>query len=371
MKPLFALLALAFAALAGPAAATNCPSFPYVLTNGQTADANQVMADFNTLLNCSNVYLAHSGVNTDIIQLAGLTTPITVAQGGTGNTTGAPSGTAGGQLTGTYPNPNLAAGAAMANLGYHPANVAGDTFTGPVAFNQSITLNNTVASGLRDVVWDTVGLNRWVAAANQVAETGSNVGSNWDLDRYSDAGSFIDTPLECVRSTGVCVFPDGLVANVTGNLSGNATTATSATTAGSATTATSATTAAALSPGATIAAAGTGISCPAQTFTGASNISLACTLSAISFNNASKGHYTFAGGLILNWWLFSVTGSGGTQVTTYDQAFTTAALSVICTPNGSAQQQIGVSGVGTSQATVETGAGDGSSRTGYCAAIGY
>lgn len=68
------------------ALAANCPSFTYTLTNGTTADANQVMANFNTLLTCANNSLANSGVNTTIIQLTGLTTPLSVPQGGTGST---------------------------------------------------------------------------------------------------------------------------------------------------------------------------------------------------------------------------------------------------------------------------------------------
>jgi hypothetical protein len=41
----------------GAAFAINCPSLPYTLTNGTTADANQVMANFNTIMSC----LASSG----------------------------------------------------------------------------------------------------------------------------------------------------------------------------------------------------------------------------------------------------------------------------------------------------------------------
>jgi len=43
-----------------------------------------VMSNFNTLLNCSNNNLAHNGANSDITQLTGITTPLTVPQGGTG-----------------------------------------------------------------------------------------------------------------------------------------------------------------------------------------------------------------------------------------------------------------------------------------------
>lgn len=51
----------------------------------------------------------------------------------------ASSGSASDLSTGTLPNARLASGAAVANLGYTPSNKAGDTFTGQVAVNSSLT----------------------------------------------------------------------------------------------------------------------------------------------------------------------------------------------------------------------------------------
>lgn len=91
------LLALAALLLISSGAwATNCPSFPFTLTNGTTADANQVMSNFNNLLTCSNTALAHNGANSDITSLSALSTPLSTAQGGTG--VGSP-GAAGSMLT--------------------------------------------------------------------------------------------------------------------------------------------------------------------------------------------------------------------------------------------------------------------------------
>lgn len=60
------------------------PAYTYTLTNGTTADANQVMSNFNNVLTNVNSNAAANGINSDIKQLTGLTTPLTVAQGGTG-----------------------------------------------------------------------------------------------------------------------------------------------------------------------------------------------------------------------------------------------------------------------------------------------
>ena len=75
---------------------TIIPALPYTLTNGTVADANQVMADFNGIVNGTNSNGAHNGANSDITSLTGLTTPLTAAQGGTG--IGSP-GAAGNMMT--------------------------------------------------------------------------------------------------------------------------------------------------------------------------------------------------------------------------------------------------------------------------------
>ncbi len=52
MKIIAVLFALVVSV--SPAFAQNCGPYPNTLTNGQPADANQVMANFNTVLNCLN-----------------------------------------------------------------------------------------------------------------------------------------------------------------------------------------------------------------------------------------------------------------------------------------------------------------------------
>lgn len=79
---LAALLWLSTAAT--PAFASVCAALPYTLINGQTADANQVMANFNDLLSCLNGNVATNGANSNISSLSGLSTPLSPSQGGTG-----------------------------------------------------------------------------------------------------------------------------------------------------------------------------------------------------------------------------------------------------------------------------------------------
>src|SRR5450631_2008113 len=73
-------------------------ALPFNLQNGTTADATQVDANFNEVVNDVNNNAAHNGVNTDITALNGLVTPITPAQGGTTIFYGAGSGTANAQI---------------------------------------------------------------------------------------------------------------------------------------------------------------------------------------------------------------------------------------------------------------------------------
>jgi len=49
------------------------PSFPFVLTNGTTADATQVMADFNQIFSSVNANAAENGTNASITTMTGLT----------------------------------------------------------------------------------------------------------------------------------------------------------------------------------------------------------------------------------------------------------------------------------------------------------
>jgi hypothetical protein len=73
----------------------------------------------------------------------------------------------------------------------------------PVSGSAQFFLNRSSGNSA-NVVGQTAGLNRWLMQlGNAVSETGSNVGSNFVLTRYTDAGAVIDNPIVVVRSSGV------------------------------------------------------------------------------------------------------------------------------------------------------------------------
>lgn len=79
---------------------------------------------------------------------------------------------------------------------------------------------------------------RWSYGVDNSAESGSNAGSNWFLQTYNDAGAPLATPFSVSRATGIVSMPNGVVANVTGNLTGTASNASNAANATSAANAT-------------------------------------------------------------------------------------------------------------------------------------
>lgn len=76
------------------------PSLPITLQNGTTADATQVMANFNAIVSAVNANAANAGINTNITQLQGLTVAVAVNQGGTGSQILTPNGVLLGEGTG-------------------------------------------------------------------------------------------------------------------------------------------------------------------------------------------------------------------------------------------------------------------------------
>lgn len=87
---------------------------------------------------------------------------------------------------------------------------SGDAMTGDLTVskaNPSVILEKA-ASGQSSVAFGSLGATRrWsIELGNAVAETGTNAGSNFAINRYNDAGVYLDTPLTIVRATGAPSF---------------------------------------------------------------------------------------------------------------------------------------------------------------------
>ena len=117
--------------------------------------------------------------------------PVTVAHGGTG--TAAPSLVAGANITitGTWPNNTIALTSPITS----PFTVGDGTAT-------SIIQINGAAGTERTLYLQTGATRRWSVYANSTAEGGANSGSNFAINRYSDAGAGIATAFFIRRSDG-------------------------------------------------------------------------------------------------------------------------------------------------------------------------
>lgn len=110
--------------------------------------------------------------------------------------------------------------------------VASPVFTGTMNGNQIDTTgqttnrfgsssNTAIASGLESATtqYNLFGVrvntkDRWAWGANNDTESGSNVGSNFVLNRYADNGAFLDKPFYLDRSTGIAHISNGLEIDV-------------------------------------------------------------------------------------------------------------------------------------------------------------
>jgi hypothetical protein len=63
----------------------------------------------------------------------------------------------------------------------------------------------------RGLIIQSSGASRWFVDGDSTAESGSNAGTNFAIHRYSDAGSYLGTPLTINRSTGLPTFASELV----------------------------------------------------------------------------------------------------------------------------------------------------------------
>ena len=79
----------------------------------------------------------------------------------------------------------------------------------PFTYTETI---DSAAPAARMTIYQTNALARWENGVTNTAESGSNVGSDWILVRYNDAGTLVDEPLFVQRSTGIVTATDGVSA---------------------------------------------------------------------------------------------------------------------------------------------------------------
>lgn len=196
MKRFLSILTLGFASLVSAATLS-----PIQLLNPAGSSSGQVIS--STGPSSPPVW---SGIS---VSVASGTLPIT--NGGTGATTQAAALT---NILGASAVPvanggtgATSASAGLSNLG--GAALSGANFTGNINVTASSgsQIRATAASGVqKGVGFYTGATQRWFVQASAAAETGSNAGSNFNVARFDDTGTFIDNPLSITRSTGVASF---------------------------------------------------------------------------------------------------------------------------------------------------------------------
>ncbi len=83
--------------------------------------------------------------------------------------------------------------------------------TGGIQGTQYLAVTGEVETD-RYINFQTNGVARWLITANAEPESGSVNGSNFAINRYNDAGAYIDTPLIIIRSTGLATFSNAVFA---------------------------------------------------------------------------------------------------------------------------------------------------------------
>jgi len=127
------------------------PSFPFVLTNGTTADATQVMADFNQIFSSVNANAAENGTNASITTMTGLTSVSSAVNFSTSPT--APTPTTGDNST------KLATTAFMQATGdarYLQIANARTRLTANTTYYVATTGNDTTGNGTSGNPWATI-----------------------------------------------------------------------------------------------------------------------------------------------------------------------------------------------------------------------
>jgi hypothetical protein len=100
-----------------------------------------------------------------------------------------------------------AAGVLAVEGGVIPKENRANTFTAAQAISmgasQAILTMDANAAVSKTILMTTAASNRWLLSSENTAESGSNAGSNFVINRYSDAGSYLGTPITVNRASGL------------------------------------------------------------------------------------------------------------------------------------------------------------------------
>ena len=83
--------------------------------------------------------------------------------------------------------------------------VGGAIYSNDIITGLGLVINGAAGTN-RSLRWQTSGVDRWVLNTSSGAESGSDAGSNFFLDHYSDAGIYLGTAFAVTRSTGNATF---------------------------------------------------------------------------------------------------------------------------------------------------------------------
>jgi hypothetical protein len=98
----------------------------------------------------------------------------------------------------------------LANALAAKADLAGAIFSGPLGVarrggNAILSIDGD-AGRVRQLIWQTEGLARWILQADETTESGANAGSDLVLMNRSDTGAYVSTALRVKRETGEFQF---------------------------------------------------------------------------------------------------------------------------------------------------------------------
>ena len=201
-KVLAALFALSLSA--HTASAANCTAFPlpFTLTNGQTADATQVMANFNDVINCVNALNAATGPASSVAgHLATFadTSGKVLQDGGPFSVSAQYLASSAVALGGTMLNGTIVPSNAANALTFTIQTLAGATpsATDPVYF---LFRNATPGTGNYSVISVTSALSVTIPTSSTLGFANATPGRIW-LAAINNAGTVELAVINCLTST--------------------------------------------------------------------------------------------------------------------------------------------------------------------------